>query len=179
MSRKKIIHTHSNLPNILPNATQIEIGEIAINNSAGNEFLAIRNSNSMEGDTGTTNIVKFINEKEIEQKINNASGTTYNGDDYINVSNESKPGQITLIVDKLMDKLSENNFVNSAELTIDSTPSIENGKLKIPTVGGAVGPTGPTGPTGPAGADGSDGAVGPTGPTGPTGPAGADGKDHY
>ena len=64
MSRKKIIHTHSNLPNILPNATQIEIGEIAINNSAGNEFLAIRNSNSMEGDTGTTNIVKFINEKE-------------------------------------------------------------------------------------------------------------------
>lgn len=42
--RRKLIHIHSNLVDKQPTPESLEVGEIAVNNSAGNEFLSTKNS---------------------------------------------------------------------------------------------------------------------------------------
>ena len=43
--RKKLVHIHSNITDKQPRPEALEVGEIAVNNAEGKEFLSIKNSN--------------------------------------------------------------------------------------------------------------------------------------
>ena len=44
--RKKLLHIHSSVPDKQPTASSLEVGEIAVNNAANQEFLSLKNSNN-------------------------------------------------------------------------------------------------------------------------------------
>lgn len=44
--RKKLLHIHSSIPDKQPTAASLEVGEIAVNNAANQEFISLKNSNN-------------------------------------------------------------------------------------------------------------------------------------
>ena len=60
--RQKLIHIHSSIPNKQPKPEILEMGELAVNNSAGNEFISTLSSNG-------TNVVRFSCDKTVMEWV--------------------------------------------------------------------------------------------------------------
>ena len=151
-------HYRSSILNAKPSPSELENGEIALNDYPGKENLFIKNYNG--------EIVEFKSTSQITPEYIGAitdariSGQT---------QNLTKSGT-TLIIPSVMGP---------------TGPTGADGAVGPTGPTGADGSDGAVGPTGPTGADGADGAVGPTGPTGadgavgPTGPTGPAGEGLY
>ena len=60
--RQKLIHIHSSIPNKQPKPEVLEMGELAVNNSTGNEFISTLSSNG-------TNVVRFSCDKTVMEWV--------------------------------------------------------------------------------------------------------------
>lgn len=64
--RKKLLHIHSSIPDKQPTAASIEVGEIAVNNAANQEFLSIKNSNNkIKRFSSDEQIITWVEKKEV------------------------------------------------------------------------------------------------------------------
>ena len=64
--RKKLLHIHSSIPDKQPTAASLEVGEIAVNNAANQEFLSIRNSeDKVKRFSSDEQIITWIEKKEV------------------------------------------------------------------------------------------------------------------
>jgi hypothetical protein len=64
--RKKLQHIHSSIPDKQPTAASLEVGEIAVNNAANQEFLSIKNSNNeVKRFSSDEQIVTIMEKKEV------------------------------------------------------------------------------------------------------------------
>ena len=87
--RKKLIHVHSSVANKQPIASVLEAGEIAVNNSAGNEFLSIKNSDS--------NIARFSSDSQMVGWMEKKEVIPYSGMvDNINLNTNESTIEIKL-----------------------------------------------------------------------------------
>ena len=58
--RKKLVHIHSNITDKQPKPEALEVGEIAVNNAEGKEFLSIKNSNQTN-----PKVVRFSSDEQM------------------------------------------------------------------------------------------------------------------
>ena len=58
--RKKLVHIHSNITDKQPRPEALEVGEIAVNNAEGKEFLSIKNSNQTN-----PKVVRFSSDEQM------------------------------------------------------------------------------------------------------------------
>ena len=102
---KHIIHIRSSVPNKLPTSEQMVFGEIAVNYSAGNEKLAIRNTEDR--------IVTFPTQEYVDGQFGNLSGNVI--------------GDIT-ILSGIVGELSAStvNIENNLTIVSSNTVNIEN-----------------------------------------------------
>ena len=64
--RKKLLHIHSSIADKQPTAASLEVGEIAVNNAANQEFLSIKNSNNVvKRFSSDEQIVAWMEKKEV------------------------------------------------------------------------------------------------------------------
>lgn len=64
--RKKLLHIHSSIPDKQPTAASIEVGEIAVNNAANQEFLSIKNSNNkIKRFSSDEQLITWMEKKEV------------------------------------------------------------------------------------------------------------------
>ena len=69
--RKKLQHIHSSIADKQPTPQSLEVGEIAVNNSAGKEFLSLKNSNDK--------VVRFSSDSTLIDWIENKEVVPYKG----------------------------------------------------------------------------------------------------
>jgi len=69
--RKKLLHIHSSIPDKQPTAASLEVGEIAVNNSANQEFLSLKNSNDK--------VVRFSSDEQIVTIMEKKEVMPYDG----------------------------------------------------------------------------------------------------
>ena len=135
-------HYRSSILNAKPSPSEMENGEIAINDYPGKESLFIKNYNG--------EIVDFKTFSQITpETIGAITDARISGE----TQNVTKSGT-TLILPSVIGPIGPTG-ADGADGAVGPT--------------GPTGADGAVGPTGPTGADGADGAVGPTGPTGPAG----------
>lgn len=74
MSRegKKLQHIHSSVPNKQPKPSILEVGELAVNNAAGNEFISTKNTDD--------EVVRFSSDKKVVSIIENKTVMPYKGE---------------------------------------------------------------------------------------------------
>ena len=64
--RKKLLHIHSSIPDKQPTAASLEVGEIAVNNAANQEFLSIKNSqNKVKRFSSDEQNITWMEKKEV------------------------------------------------------------------------------------------------------------------
>jgi hypothetical protein len=69
--RKKLQHMHSSIPDKQPTPASLEVGEIAVNNSAEQEFLSVKNTNNK--------VVRFSSDGQIIEWIERKEVMPYKG----------------------------------------------------------------------------------------------------
>lgn len=74
MSRegKKLQHIHSSVPNKQPKPSILEVGELAVNNAAGNEFISTKNTDD--------EVVRFSSDNKVVSIIENKTVMPYKGE---------------------------------------------------------------------------------------------------
>ena len=64
--RRKLQHIHSSVPDKQPTAASLEVGEIAVNNAAGTEFLSLKNTNNkVIRFSSDSTLIDWIEKKEV------------------------------------------------------------------------------------------------------------------
>jgi len=120
--RKKLLHIHSSIADKQPTAASLEVGEIAVNNAANQEFLSIKNSNNVvKRFSSDEQIVAWMEKKEVmpyegyTRGSDGPSGTT--GPD--SVTNDDLLQNKSNIIIKLNQVVASNtakhNIVNGAK----------------------------------------------------------------
>ena len=174
VDRNIVKHLRSSELNKTPNTSDIENGEIAINDYANNEKLFIKNSNNQ--------IIDFSSTDQIENWVKSQGFVT---DTVIGPTGPTGPagadgsnGSVGPTGPKGSDGSNGSVGPTGPKGSDGSNGSVgPTGPTGPRGYSGSDGDRGPTGPTGPKGSDGSDGSVGPTGPTGPRGLRGYSGSD--
>lgn len=70
--RKKMIHVHSSVSNKQPLASLLEVGELAVNNAAGNEFISTKNTDD--------EVIRFSSDNKVLSIIENKTVMPYKGE---------------------------------------------------------------------------------------------------
>ena len=70
--RKKLLHIRSSVPNKQPKAEFLEVGELAVNNAAGNEFISTKNTND--------EVVRFSSDGKMVSVIEKKTVMPYKGE---------------------------------------------------------------------------------------------------
>ena len=66
MARKKLVHIHSNVLNKMPKPADLNVGELAVNNNVGNEFISLKNGNDeVVRFSSDDQLVDWMNQKEV------------------------------------------------------------------------------------------------------------------
>lgn len=83
--RKKLIHIHSSIPDKQPTPQSLEVGEIAVNNAANQEFLSIKNSeDKVKRFSSDEQLITWMEKKEVmpyEGQVRGEVGPTGTKDD--------------------------------------------------------------------------------------------------
>ena len=83
--RKKLIHIHSSIPDKQPTPQSLEVGEIAVNNHANQEFLSIKNSeDKVKRFSSDEQMITWMEKKEVipyEGQVRGEVGPTGTKDD--------------------------------------------------------------------------------------------------
>lgn len=72
INRKKTVHVHSSVPNKQPLASVLEVGELAVNNAAGNEFISTKNTDD--------EVVRFSSDNKMVSIIEKKTVMPYKGE---------------------------------------------------------------------------------------------------
>ena len=77
--RKKLLHIHSSIPDKQPTAASLEVGEIAVNNAANQEFLSIKNSeDKVKRFSSDEQMITWMERKEVMPYKGYVKGRTGN-----------------------------------------------------------------------------------------------------
>ena len=76
--RRKLQHIHSSVPDKQPTPQSLEVGEIAVNNAAGKEFLSIRNSDDkVQRFSSDEQLITWVEKKEVVPYVGQVRGDDY------------------------------------------------------------------------------------------------------